>query len=386
MDIRYLGYQRPVGLVFLALLSVLPGCKKAAEHAPPLPEVTVQKVTQRTTPLSLDIVGEIKAFREVDLRARVSGNLTKINFQPGQRVKEGDLLFVIDPGPYEAALANAQASKAEAAAALARSRQDVERYKPLLPDNAIPRQTYDQAVTQEKENVAVVAGRQASVDRARLDLDYTRVRSPVSGQIGLQKIEVGGYVAAGQTSLANVVTLDPVLVFFSVSETEYLDFERRMTEMLKTGKKIADPKVELVLADGQVYEQPGKIDFSDPSVNRTTGTWTLRAVFPNPDDLLRPGMSSRVRIFYDQVENALLVPQKSVSEMLGKRFVTVIGEDNKAEMRPVKLGARVGDLWLVQDGLKGGETIVVEGVQKARPGQPVKPVPAEHAAVPAVSK
>ena len=373
------------GLSGLLAVSILAGCNKSpGTVAPPIPEVSVQQVIQKPTALSMDIVGEIKAFREVDLRARVSGNLMKLNFRPGQKINEGDLLFVIDPGTYETALANAQASMAESAAALARVRQDVERYKPLLPDNAIPRQTYDQAVAQEQQSAAVVAGRKSAVERAKLDLGYAQVRSPVSGKIGLQKVEVGTFVSAGQTSLATVSTLDPVVVYFSVAETDYLAFVKRTETARQAGKKAVERPVELVLADGSVYDQTGQIDFSDRAVNSATGTLTLRAVFPNPKDLLRPGMTSRVRIYYDEVDDALLVHQKSVSETLGKYFVTVIGEGDKAEMRPVKLGPRVGDLWLVEGGLKNGERIVVEGVQKARPGQPVKPVPVAEPA-PAVA-
>ena len=382
--------QKPLSFIHHGLLAItafglLSACNKSpGTVAPPIPEVSVQQVIQKPTALSMDIVGEIKAFREVDLRARVSGNLMKLNFRPGQKINEGDLLFVIDPGLYETALANAQASMAESAAALARVRQDVERYKPLLPDNAIPRQTYDQAVAQEQQSVAVVAGRKAAVERAKLDLGYAQVRSPVSGQIGLQKVEVGAFVSAGQTSLATVSTLDPVVVYFSVAETEFLHYVRRTEAARLAGKKVVERPLELVLADGSIYDQTGQIDFSDRAVNPATGTLTLRAVFSNPKDLLRPGMTSRVRIYYDEVDDALLVHQKSVSETLGKYFVTVIGEGDKAEMRPVKLGSRVGDLWLVEGGLKSGERIVVEGVQKARPGQQVKPVPVAEPA-PAVA-
>jgi len=376
-------------MLCVAVASLLVACgKETAAPKAVIPEVTVQQVIQKPTALSLDIVGEIKAYQEVDLKARVSGNLIKINFRPGQKVKEGDLLFTIDPGTYETALANAQASMAESAASLVRVQQDVERYKPLLPDNAIPRQTYDQAVAQAAQADAVVAGRKAAVDRAKLDLVYTQVRSPVSGQIGLQKVEVGSFVSAGQTSLATVSTMDPVVVYFSIAETEYLAYGRKRQAAQAAGKKVVDRPLELILADGSIYEETGKIDFSDRAVNPTTGTLTLRAVFPNSKDLLRPGMNSRVRVYYDEIENAILVPQKSVTETLGKYFVTVIGDGDKAEMRPVKLGSRLGDLWLVEDGLKGGERVVVEGVQKARPGQPVKPVPVEaplSAATPAAT-
>ena len=369
----------PVFFLLFCLLPLPLSTDPAAGADPPAPmapEVVVMAVRAAPTRLSLDIVGEIKALREVDLRARVTGNLINIKFKPGQEVKEGDLLFVIDPGPYQAALATAQAGLAQAKAALFLVQQDVARYKPLLPDNAIPRQVYDQTVAQMEQQKAVVASQKASVDRAKLDLDYTRVLSPLNGRIGLQNVEIGTLVSSGQTSLATVSTLDPVAVYFSVSENDYLGYIRRkaLHEAGHTGS--GSDVVELVLADGAAYPEKGRIDYMDPTVNPTTGTLTLRAIFPNPDYMLKAGMNSRVRVYYDELAAAILVPQKAVTETLGKTFVTVVSADNKAELRPVKLGPRMGEQWLVESGLADGETIVVEGVQKARSGMTVTPVPA----------
>jgi len=344
--------------------------------APPGPEVTVMTVNSQPTRLSLDIIGEIRPFREVELRARVTGNLTEIVFQPGQEVKEGELLMVIDAGPYQVALANAEAGLAQAKASLSRVWQDIERYKPLLPDNAIPRQVYDQAVAQAAQEEAVVAGRKAAVDKARLDLEYTRVTSPLTGRVGLQKVEVGSLVTAGQTALVSVSTFDPVVVYFSISENDYLSYAKRRAARAKEGKADgAGQTVDLLLADGSVYEEKGRIDYIDPTIDPTSGTLILRALFANPKKLLRAGMNGRVRIYYDDIEAALLVPQKAVTETLGKYFLTVIDGSNKAEIRPVKLGARQGDLWLVEEGLSIGERIVVDGIQKARPGMIVTPRP-----------
>lgn len=363
-------------LITLLSASILSACnKQAAPQAAPPPEVLIQTIAPQNTPLSIDIVSEIKAFREVELRPRVSGQIIRQAFQPGQKVKEGDLLFVIDPRAYDEAILDARAKLAEAEAVLARARQDVSRYKPLLPDNAIPRQTYDQAVAFEQQNAAVVQARRASVEKARLDRSYAEVRSPVSGQIGLQKIEVGALASAGQSVLASVSTLDPVVVYFSIAETDYISFARRH---LNAKSESAAP-VELILADGSTYDKTGKIDFADRALNAATGTLTLRAVFPNPDKLLRPGMNARVRIVYETAQNAILIPQKAVTEMLGKQFATVVGADDKVEQRPIRSGARIGDLWLIEDGLKAGERVVVEGLQKARPGSVVKPVAAPPA-------
>ena len=273
----------PVAWAF-CLLSMLGfvACKenKARPVAPP-PVVIVETITPQNTPLSVDIVSEIKAFREVELRPRVSGMIIKQSFLPGQKVKEGDLLFSIDPRAYDEAVLDAQAKLAEAEAILARARQDVSRYKPLLPDNAIPRQTYDQAVAFEQQNVAIVQARRASLEKARLDRSFAEVRSPVSGQIGLQKVEVGALVSAGQSVMATVSTLDPVVAYFSIAEVDYLHYQQHFR---KSGQSTESP-IELILADDSIYSEKGRADFVDRALNPATGTLTLRAVFPNPTGL-----------------------------------------------------------------------------------------------------
>lgn len=348
----------------------LAACDTPTERpAPQPPEVMVMTVAPQRTPLSMDIVAELKAYREIELRPRVTGLVVRQAFQPGQKVKEGELLFVIDPRSYDEAVIDAQAKLAEAEAVLARARQDLERYRPLLPDNAIPRQTYDQAVAFERQNQAIVQARRAALERARLDRSYAEVRSPVSGRIGLQQIEVGALASAGQTVLATVSTLDPVVAYFSIPETDYLAFARHHERQQAGGAPL-----RLILADGSTYEHAGKVDFADRALNPATGTLTLRAVFPNPAGLLRPGMNARVHVVYAVRENALLIPQKAVTELLGKRFATVVGAGDKAEQRPIRTGARLGELWLVEEGLQAGERVVVEGLQKARPGTVVKPM------------
>jgi len=364
--------QRGACSLFLCV-AVLAACKEPAPPpAPVAPEVIVETLSGRTTPLTVDVVAEVKAYREVDIYSRISGQLVRQAFKPGQKVKDGDLLFSIDPRAYDEAIIDAQARLAEAEAVLARARQDVARYRPLLPDNAIPRQTYDQAVALEEQNAAVVKARRAGLERARLDRSYAEVRSPISGQIGLQKLEVGALATAGQTVLATVSTLDPVVAYFSIPEVDYLNLARRFMQDKKEGE--AKSPIELILADGSVYGEAGQIDFADRALNAATGTLTLRAVFRNPSGLLRPGMNTRVRIVYEVAQDALLIPQKAVTELLGKQFVAVVGEGDKIEQRPITTGARIGELWLVRSGLKAGERIVVEGVQKALAGVVVKPV------------
>lgn len=373
--------QRGSWFLSLCIAAVgLTACKEqTAPPKPAAPEVLIETLSGRTTPLTVDVVAEVKAYREVDIYSRITGQLVKQAFKPGQKVKEGDLLFSVDPRAYDEAIIDAQAKQAEAESVLARARQDVERYKPLLPDNAIPRQTYDQAVASEQQSVAVVQARRAGLERARLDRSYADVRSPISGQIGLQKLEVGALASAGQTVLATVSTLDPVVAYFSIPEVEYIQLAKRFLENRKEGRAEDKTPIELILADGSIYSENGEIDFADRALSATTGTLTLRAVFPNPAGLLRPGLNTRVRLVHDVAQDALLIQQKAVTELLGKQFVTVVGEGDKVEQRPIRTGVRIGDLWLVESGLKAGERIVVEGLQKAPPGTVVKPVAAPAA-------
>lgn len=365
----------PIGLVCASLLA-LGACSKTppAVSANP-PEVSVVTAEAGATELSTDIVSEVRAYREVELRPRVSGVVTHIDFAPGQKVKEGDRLFRIDPRALEEGVINARANLAEAEANLVRVQQDIARYKPLLPDNAVPRQVYDQAVATEKQLRAVVASRRAGLATAELERSYTEVRSPITGQIGLQRVEVGGLASAGQTVLATVSTLDPVAVYFNVSERDYLAFVRRQRAAREAGKTPVDRPIQLLLPDGSVHPSPGTLDFTDRALTPGTGTLAVRAIFANPDQLLRPGMNARVRIVYDIAQDALLVPQRAVTELLGKHFLSVVGEDDKVEQRPVTPGPRIGEQWLIESGLKAGDRVIVDGLQSVRPGMAVKTRP-----------
>jgi membrane fusion protein (multidrug efflux system) len=369
------------------LLLAVAACEKpAAPPAPAVPEVGVMQVTSSATPLTVDLVADIRAYREVELRPRVSGIIEKQLFKPGQIVREGQTLFVIDSRSLDSAVADAQAKLVEAEAQLDRARQDVARYEPLLVDDAIPRQTYDQAVSVVKQTASIVDSRKEAVARARIDRSYAEVKAPVTGQVGLQKVEVGGLASAGQTTLAVVSTRDPMLAYVSVSEGEYLLLSRRMAANDPDKKLRRQVPVELFLSDGSKYEQTGYFDFADREVNSTTGTLTLRAVFANPGDLLRPGMTGRIRVVYEVAKDAIVIPQKAVSELLGRAFVSVVLADGKVEQRPVVTGDRIGDQWLIRDGLKPGDTVIVEGLQKARPGRIVKPMPAAATPVAAASE
>jgi membrane fusion protein (multidrug efflux system) len=337
------------------------------------------QVIQRDATVTGELVGTVSAVREVPLRSQVTGTLQKILFDAGQRVRVNQLLFVVDPRQYQAALAQAMGGVADAQASLARAKQDVARYEPLLPYNAIPRATYDAAVASEKSAQALVDQRKAAVQSAQLDVRNTEVRSPVDGQIGAQQIEIGGLVVASTTVLATVSTLDPMYVSFSIPEADYVRYMKTHGSEAQAKQQAAATTFELILPDGTTYQYQGRFDFVQPAVTGATGTLQLRTRFPNPDNLLRAGMNVRVRVTLAEVPNALLVPQRSVTELLGRNFVTVVGPGDKAEQRPVTLGDRVGNLVIVTAGLKPGERVVVEGVQKAAPGTTVAPTPITEA-------
>lgn len=368
------GRLAPALRACVALL-MLAACDRDgdAPAAPPPPQVTATAVIQRDATVIGESVGAVRAVREVNLVPEVTGTVRDIRFQAGSRVDREQVLFILDPRPYEANLAEALAALADAQTALAQAQQDVARYEPLLADNAIPRATYDAAVAAVKSARAAVEQRQAAVERARLDILRTEVRSPVDGQIGLQQVEVGGLALAGQTVLAVVSTLDPVYVDFSVSESDYLRYARAAGSREAGAERARANPIRLVLPDGTPYPEPGAFVFAERAISGATGTLGLRAQFPNPDLLLRPGMNVRVRVVYEQVPDALLVPQRAVTQLLNETFVTVIGPDNRAEQRRVELGERVGQYWIVQSGLEPGERIIVDGAQKAPTGTVVAP-------------
>jgi membrane fusion protein (multidrug efflux system) len=331
-----------------ALAPLLTACDgpAVAPAPPPPPEVGVIQVTPRTQPLTFEVIGDIRAYQEVELRPRVSGVVEKQLFRPGQMVKQGAPLFVIDTRSLDSAIAEAQSGVLEAEAALQRARQDVARYEPLLPDNAIPRQTYDQAVASEQQNAVGGSGaaRRTGARAARslvcrgalADLRADRAAEARSRRIGHGRTNGAG---------DRVSTLDPVVAYFSIAEVDYLNLAKRFMQERKEGKGEDKSPIELILADGSVYGEAGAIDFTDRALNAATGTLTLRAVFPNPSGLLRPGMNTRVRIVYEVAQDALLIPQKAVTELLGKSVRrrrrrrrqdrTAAGHDRSAARRTV---------------------------------------------------
>jgi membrane fusion protein, multidrug efflux system len=361
--------------LFVALTCslALAGCgKKPTEGMQQAPvEVKAVTVTPSATLTYADKVGEVRGSQEVDLRARVSGILLEQHFTDGALVQKGQPLFSIDAREFRAQVANARARLASAEANRSRARQDVARYEPLLADEAISRQIYDDAVAAAQQAQAEVNASRAALEETELGLEYAEVRAPLSGRIGATQVFPGGLVTAGQTLLATLSSDDPAWVYFSITEGEWLAYERK-----HGGAEPAadDPvrTVHLLLGDGSMYPLAGRISFRDRAIDPTMGTYRLRAEFPNPDHLLLPGLFVRVRLSGQDMQNALIVPDRAVQEQLGRYFVTVVAEGEKAEMRPVQLGARFGNRQVIQSGLTDGDRVVVEGLQKARPGSTLK--------------
>lgn len=343
-------------------------CGESAPPPPPPVEVQVATVLRRDLPVFIENIGQTLGSQEVEVRARVEGFLDTVNFREGSFVKKGDLLYTIDPRNLEAALAQAKGQLARAKADLARASQDVARYRPLIAQNAIPRQQFDTAVQIESAAKAAVEAAQAAADNATINLDYTKVYSPIDGLVGKTEVKPGNLVGRGDnTLLTTVSTIDPIHVRFTISERDYL-------RLARAGKRASGDEqgtLELVLADGSVHEHGGTLLFADRVVDPTTGTLLIEAEFPNPGRLIRPGQYGRVRAPVDVKTGAILVPQRAVRELQATFSVAVV-KDGVVSMRTVQPGERTGSLWAIDSGLAPGEQVVVEGLQKVRDGMKVQ--------------
>ena len=364
-----------IGVVVAVLLS-LTGCATNTEAAPPPPpEVEVVPVQQKDVPIYGEWVATMDGYVNADIRPQVTGYLMKQNYREGMVVHKGDVLFEIDPRPFQAALEQVKGQQAQAEAQRGKTELDVQRDTPLAKQSAIPQAQLDNDIQANAAAAAVVSGSKAQVEQARLNLEFTKVRSLVHGIAGLAKGQIGDLV--GPTSVLTTVSqVEPIKVYFSVSEQEYLPFAARISEIV-TGKRALGTKknLELILADGSVYPHKGSILIADRQVDAKTGTIRFAAAFENPSGVLRPGQFARVRLPTSVAKGALLVPQRSVIETQGSYQVAVVTPDNKASLRPVKVGERVGDMWIIQSGVQPAEQVIVEGYQKVKEGAPVVPKP-----------
>jgi membrane fusion protein (multidrug efflux system) len=377
----------PFRLISAATAAVLLAACGPKQSAPPpqTPEVGVVTVEPTTVPVVTELPGRTSAFLVAQVRARVDGIVLRREFTEGSQVKAGQRLYKIDPAPYIATLNNAKAALAKAQANLVSTTAQASRFKVLVAANAVSKQDYDNAVAAQGQAAADVAAGKASVDTAQINLGYTDVTSPVTGQIGVSQVTPGAYVqASAATLLATVQQLDPVYVDLTQSSLDGLKLRREVQEgRLKTSGPGA-AQVSLILEDGRVYSEKGKLQFTDVTVDQGTGSVTVRAIFKNADKVLLPGMFVRAKIEEGINQNALVVPQIGIThDQKGQPTALVIGADNKVELRQLVTSGTFGSNWVIASGLKPGDRVILQGTDKARPGQQVKPVAAQLPATPA---
>ena len=375
---RYHTMPALLALLIVGIAMASTSCKKKPAAVPPPPIVQVMEVTATSMPCEAEFIGQLDSPQNVDVRARVEAFVEKVLFTEGTDVKEGDPLFALDKKPFLQKLAAAEGALAEAKASLNKCEKDVARLAPLAEKRAIPQQDLDNAIASVAVSRANVQSAEARVESAKLDLSYCDVTAPLSGRIGAKQVSVGMLVGKGEpTLLATISQLDPIWFYCNVGEVNYLKAE---AETLRTGRQIMDLPLRLVLANGDIHPGMGRFVFIDRAVDSKTGTLRVRAEFPNPTKTLRPGMFTRIKVDIGLRPDSILVPEKAVTELQGKNFVWVIGADNKATQRPVKVGDQSGESLLILDGLKAGERIVVEGLQKVREGSSVRPMTAAEMA------
>lgn len=362
---------------FFFILGVLAqgGCKPGAQPqqppAPPPPEVIVTAVIQRDVPIYFEWVGTTEGYVNAQIRPRVQGYLYARHYKEGAVIKAGDLMFTIDPREYQVALDQAMGNLAQAEANLGKTQLDVARYTPLAKEGAISQQELDNAVQANQANKALVKAARAAVEQAKLNLGWTKVISPIDGIAGIAVAQIGDLVTPS-TVLTTVSQVDPIKVYYPISEREYLHFANRIRE-IEQGRGGERTPLELTLADGSVYPERGAFSLADRQVDQRTGTITVQGLFANPNNILRPGQYAKIRVAAETQKGALLVPQRAVQELQGAYRLVVVGPENTASVRMVKVGERVDDLWIIEEGLRAGERVVIEGLQKVRDGMPVKP-------------
>jgi membrane fusion protein (multidrug efflux system) len=359
-----------------AILLALAACSgKNGNQGPPPPEVGVIKTVAQPVTVYEEYVAQTEAVDTVEIRARVGGILERQAYVDGAKVKQGDLLFVIDPQPFVAALAQARAVLALAQANHVNSRRVLERIHPLLADQAISQQDLDAAIAREGVDAANVEAGKAQVKTAELNRDYATIRASRDGLISKALIKPGGLVNASTTLLTTLYSIDPIYVNFTISEQRLLELQKRADNSL--GKeKGASPAYRLQLVDGSDYKFSGRLNFVDAAVDPKSGTLQVRLSVPNPDGALRAGQFVRVIVPAAENPNAIRLPQQAVQELQGKLSVFVIDAENKVAFREIVAKTRLDNDWVVEGGLKPGETVIVEGINKVRPGMPVRPAPA----------
>jgi membrane fusion protein (multidrug efflux system) len=382
------------GVLCLIAVGLIVGTVRPAKHAlgaqpAPSPDVEVTEVERKDVPIYGEWIGTLDGLVNADVRAQVTGYILKQGYQEGAYVRKGQLLFEIDPRPFQAALdqaagqlAQAKASLANAVAVQRRTELDVNRYTPLAKEQAASQQDLDNAVQNNLAAIATVETAkaqiktsEAAVETANINLEFTRLVAPIDGIAGQAQLQVGALANPSSGPVTSVSTVDPIKAYFTVGEPQYLAWRKRFPSEASRLEADKNLRLQLILADGSTYTHEGSFYFADRQVNESTGAIRLAGLFPNPDNILRPGGYGKVRAVIRLQKDALLVPQRAVSELQGGYQVAVVDTNNKVSIRTVKVGDRVGSEWVIADGLNHGERIVVEGVQKLRAGATVNPKP-----------
>ena len=373
--------KKLIAFVFITL--VIASCTTKTPPPPPPQNIPVVKAKQEDVPIMEDFVGQTYGYSDIDIRARVDGFLEGIYFQEGSRVKKGQLLYSIDPEPFQANVNEAVSQLAQARTLLVKAESDLNRIKPLAEINAVSKSDLDAAVAQYGAAKASVDAAVAGVSLANIQLGYTKMYSPIKGTIGITAAKVGDYVGQSPNPvvLNTVSRTDTIIVRFSITETDYLRMARYVNEHhgeLDSMQRRGQRGISLILADGSTFSETGYVDFINRNIDPSTGTILLQASFPNPNRILRPGQFAKVRGIMDEVKDGILIPQRCVSDYQGNNYVYTVSDSNMIVQKDMKIGPTIGEDWLVLDGLKAGETVVYGGLQKIKQGMIIKPVPAKE--------
>ena len=351
-------------------------CSQKEDQQPQPPDITVVVTAAQEVPIYQEFVGQTHGFKDIAIRARIEGFLEGIHFEEGSRIKKGTLLYTLESQQFEADVAAKMSRVAEAQTMLAKAESDLNRIKPLAEEKAVSESDLDAAVAQHEASIESVKASQANLRASKIQLGYTKIYSPISGIIGKTKAKVGDFVGRSPNPviLNTVSRIDTVLVEFFITETQYLLLARYYLSGNAPTDNTREANLELILADGSLYGYKGKVDFIDREVDPTTGSMLLQASFPNPDEILRPGQFAKVKALVTVVKDGILIPQRCVMELQGLYSVYVVGDGDKVQTREVKAGPKIRQFWMITEGLKPGEHVVYEGLQKVKDGVIVNPI------------
>jgi membrane fusion protein (multidrug efflux system) len=363
--------------VFIILAALVAGCSGEGDKQLPVPRVTVYKVEPQEVPLYMEFVGEVFGAKDIAIRARVEGFLEGIHFDEGSKVSKGQLLYTIESQPFEEKVAARMSEVAEAKTMFAKAESDLNRYKPLAAKKAVSASDLDAAQAQFDASKATVEAAEANLRAAKIELSYTRIHSPINGIIGRTLAREGDFVGRSPNPvILNVVSqTDMVRVQFFLTEAQYLQFARDVSRMRAAGNMELPReklKLDLVLADGTEFPHPGTVDFIDRGIDPNTGAILVQATFPNPEGLIRPGQFARVLTPAETLKDGIIIPQRCVSDLQGQAQVYVVTDSGTVDLRNVKTGPKYHNFWVIREGLKGGDRVIYEGLQKVRPGAPVQ--------------